>query len=44
MILFIKIFILFGSICGLYLLYLVIKDKVELAKIDRILNRKEGEE
>lgn len=31
------------SVVGFYLLYLVVKDKVEIKKIDRILNRKEDE-
>ena len=44
MIMIIKIIIGSGSIFGLYLLYLVIKDKVEIEKIDRILNRKEDRE
>ena len=32
------------SILSLIILYLVVKDKIEIAKIDRILNRKEEKE
>ena len=44
MIFLIKILILGISIFGIYLIFLVIKDKVEIERIDKILNRKEGEE
>ena len=43
MIFLIKILILGISIFGIYLIFLVIKDKVEIERIDKILNRKEEE-
>ena len=38
--------IIFGgiSILSLIILYMVVKDKIEIEKVDRILNRKEDRE